>query len=91
MVDVGLTAIGEERFCIFALGSVALPFELRALLVRRFMTRDGKGRAPLLVLTRTPGISAWHKCGITVAWLHWALKEGIIGRSSRKWRDTLVT
>jgi hypothetical protein len=64
MVDVGLTTIGEERFCIFALGSVALPFELRALLVRRFMTRDGKGRATLLVLTRTPGVSAWHNVAL---------------------------
>jgi hypothetical protein len=72
MVDVGLTAIGEERFCIFAWGSVALPFELRALLVRRFMTRDRKGRVPLLVLTRTPGVSAWHN--VALLWL------GFIGR-----------
>lgn len=54
-VHAGLTAIGLESFCICALGSVPLCFELRALLLRRFMTRDGKGTLNLLVLTERWG------------------------------------
>ena len=55
------------------------------------MTRDGERELPFFGATRTLGASVWHNVALLRAWLHWALKEGIVGRSSRNWDDTLAT